>query len=175
MRQGRLQADALRSVPQCVGNAWFCGRECQIIAARQGHSGANCRPTDEARTCTAAEAATRVPDVAGTSTTAPGVDSPSLAPAASSCRACGKNDAKLLRCGRCLGVWFCNRECQDVARKELGHRGANCRHADDAQRPPSWRARARPLQLRRDPPRQLTLQVCASAYLICTRRAAKRA
>ena len=29
----------------------------------------------------------------------------------------------------------CNRECQDVARKELGHRGANCRPADGAQRP----------------------------------------
>jgi len=117
-------------------NAWFCSRECQIIAARQGHSGANCRPTG-ARTITAAEAAPRVPDEAGTSTTAPGVDSASLAPAASSCHACGKNDVKLLRCGRCLGVWFCNRECQDVARKELGHRGANCRPADGAQRPAS--------------------------------------
>jgi len=47
------------------------------------------------------------------------------------------NDAKLLCCGRCRGVWFCNRECQDVARKELGHRGANCRPADGAQRPAS--------------------------------------
>jgi len=120
-------------------NAWFCGRECQIIAARQGqgHSGTNCRPTDGARTITAAEVAPRVPDAAGTSTTTPCVDSASLAPAASSCHACGKNDAKLLRCGRCLCVWFCNRECQDVARKELGHRGANCRPADGAQRPPS--------------------------------------
>jgi len=96
-------------------NAWFCGRECQIIAARQGHSGANYRPTDGARTLTAAEAAPRVPDAAGPSTTA--VDSAPLAPAASSCHACGKNDAKLLRCGRCRGVWLCNRECQDVARK----------------------------------------------------------
>jgi len=38
----------------------------------------------------------------------------------------------------------------------------------------AWRTRARPLQLRRDPPRQLTLQVCASAALICSTRAAKR-
>jgi len=116
-------------------NAWFCGRECQLIAAMQGHSGANCRPTDGARTITAAEAAPRVPDAAGPSTTT--VDSISLAPAASSCHACGKNDAKLLRCGRCRGVWFCNRECQDVARKELGHRGANCRPANGAHRPAS--------------------------------------
>jgi len=116
-------------------NAWFCGRECQIIAARQGHSGVNCRPTDGARKITAAEVAPRVPDAAGASTTAPGVGSPSLAPAASSCHACGKSDGKLLCCGRCRGVWFCNRECQDVARNELGHRGANCRPADGAQRP----------------------------------------
>jgi len=116
-------------------NAWFCGRECQIIAATQGHSGANCRPIDGARTITAAEVAPCVPDAAGPSTTT--VDSALMAPAANSCHACGKNDAKLLRCGRCRGVWFCNRECQDVARKELGHRGANCRPADGAQRPPS--------------------------------------
>ena len=77
-----------------------------------------------------------MPDAAGTSTTAPGVDSASLAPAASSCHACGKNDAKLLRCGRCRGVWFCNRECQ-VAAARQGHSGANCRPADGAQRPPS--------------------------------------
>ena len=117
-------------------NAWFCSRECQIIAARQGHSGANCRPTDGARTLTAAEVAPRVPDAAGTSTTALGVDSASLAPTASSCHACGKNDAKLLRCGRCQGVWFCNRECQ-VAATRQGHSGANCRPANGAQRPPS--------------------------------------
>ena len=116
-------------------NAWFCGRECQIIAVRQGHSGANCRPTDGAGFITAAEVAPREPDVAGTSTTT--VDSASLAPAASSCHACGKSDGKLLCCGRCRGVWFCNRECQDVARKELGHRGANCRPAGEAQRPAS--------------------------------------
>jgi len=77
-----------------------------------------------------------VPDAAGTSTTAPGVDSASLAPAASSCHACGKNDAKLLRCGRCRGVWFCNRECQ-VAAARQGHSGASCRPADGTQRPPS--------------------------------------
>jgi len=79
--------------------------------------------------------APRVPDAAETSTTAPGMDSASLAPAARSCHACGKSDGKLLCCGRCLGVWFCNRECQDVARKELGHTGANCRSADGAQKP----------------------------------------
>ena len=76
----------------------------------------------------------RVPDAAGPSTTA--VDSALLAPAASSCHACGKNDAKLLRCGRCRGVWFCNRECQIAAARQ-GHSGANCRTADGAQRPPS--------------------------------------
>jgi len=54
-----------------------------------------------------------------------------------SCHACGKSDGKLLRCGRCRGVWFCNRECQAVARKDLGYRGANCRPADGAQTPAS--------------------------------------
>jgi len=112
-------------------NAWFCSRECQLIAARQGHSGANCCPAG-ASAAEAVEVAPRVPAAAGPSTTAPGVDSASLAPL---CHACGKNDAKLLRCGRCRGVWFCNRECQVVARKELGHRGANCRPADEAQNP----------------------------------------
>ena len=34
-------------------------------------------------------------------------------------------------------MWFCNRECQAVARKDLGHRGANCRPADGAQTPTS--------------------------------------
>jgi len=35
-------------------------------------------------------------------------------------------------------VYFCNRECQVVARKELGHRGANCRPVvdDDDDEPP---------------------------------------
>jgi len=118
---------------------WFCNRECQVAAARQGHSGANCRPTDGPHAPKAADAkvAPRVPDAAGPSTTAPSVDSASLAPAAGSCHACGKNDGKLLHCGRCRGVWFCNRECQAVARKELGHRGANCRPADGAQTPTS--------------------------------------
>jgi len=118
---------------------WFCNRECQVLAARQGHSGANCRPADGVRTITAADAevAPRVPDAAGPSTTVQGVDSASLAPAANACHTCGKSDAKLLRCGRCLGVWFCNRECQNVARQELGHRGANCRPADGAQKPGS--------------------------------------
>ena len=40
-------------------------------------------------------------------------------------------------------MWFCNRECQAVARKELGHRGANCRPSDGAQTPTSS-ANARP-------------------------------
>ena len=116
---------------------WFCNRECQVLAARQGHSGDNCRPAGGARTITAAEVAQRVPDAAEPRTTAPGVDSTSLAPAANTCHACGKSDGKLLLCGRCRGVWFCNRKCQDVARKELGHRGANCLPADGAQRPAS--------------------------------------
>ena len=53
----------------------------------------------------------------------------SMTPAATSCHACGKSGVKLLLCGRCRNVWFCNRECQVVARQELGHRGANCRPA----------------------------------------------
>jgi len=116
---------------------WFCNRECQVLAARQGHSGANCRPADEAPAPKAADAevAPRLPDAAGPITTA--VDSASLAPAANACHACGKSDGKLLCCGRCRGLWFCNRECQYVARKELGHRGANCRPADGAQKPDS--------------------------------------
>ena len=52
-----------------------------------------------------------------------------------SCHACGNNDAKLLRCGRCRVVWFCNRECQIIAARQ-GHSGANCRPAG-AQRPVS--------------------------------------
>jgi len=115
---------------------WFCNRECQVLAARQGHSGANCRPTGGARTITAvgAEVVPRVPDAAVPSTTA--VDSASLAPAANACHACGKSHAKLLRCGQCRGVWFCNRECQ-VAAARQGHSGANCRPADGAQKPAS--------------------------------------
>jgi hypothetical protein len=57
-----------------------------------------------------------------------------MAPA-NSCHACGSG-GKLLRCGQCKNVWFCNRECQIIARKELGHKGANCR-AEGAQRLPS--------------------------------------
>jgi len=155
-------------------NAWFCGRECQIIAARQGHSSANCRPTDGARTLTAAEVTPRVPDAAGPSTTA--VDSALLVPAASSCHACGKNDAKLLRCGRCWGVWFPATASARTLLEKSSATGVPTAAPQTERRDLFlWRARARPLQLRRDPPRQLTLQVCASAYLICTRRAAKRA
>ena len=126
-------------LPRCgrCRGVWFCNRECQVLVARQGHSGANCRPGG-AHTTTAAEVAQRVPDAAEPSTTTPGADSTSLAPTANTCHACGKSDGKLLQCGRCRGVWICNRECQDVARKELGHRGANCRLADGAQRPASW-------------------------------------
>jgi len=76
-------------------SVWFCNRDCQIAAARQGYSGANCRPADEAHVAAGAEAAPRVPDVAGPSITAPGVHSASLVPAASSCHACGKSDGKL--------------------------------------------------------------------------------
>jgi len=119
---------------------WFCNRECQVFAARQGHSGANCRPPviDGANAPKEADAevAPRVPKGAGPITTAPGVNSASLAPAANVCDACGKSEGKLLRCGRCRNVWFCNRECQVVAARQ-GHSGANCRPADGAQRPPS--------------------------------------
>jgi len=75
---------------------WFCNRECQVVAARQGHSGENCRTTAKATQHTDAGA---------------------------SCHACGNSDCKLLRCGQCKKVWFCSRECQIVARTELGHKG----------------------------------------------------
>ena len=54
-----------------------------------------------------------------------------MAPAALSCLACG-NTCNLQRCGRCKSAWFCNRECQIVARKD-GHRGANCRVPEAVQ------------------------------------------
>ena len=57
--------------------------------------------------------------------------------AATSCHACGKSGGKLLLCGRCRNVWFCNRDCQVVARQELGHRGTNSRLADECQTRPS--------------------------------------
>jgi len=110
---------------------WFCNRQCQVVAVRQGHSGANCRSADGAPTHTDAEVAPRVPIAAGPSTIGP-VNLAPLAPAANTCLACGKSGGKLLLCGRCKNAWFCNRECQIVARKELGHRGANCRPADGA-------------------------------------------
>ena len=130
---GKSHAKLLRC-GRCRG-VWFCNRECQVVAARQGHSGVNCRPAG-VRTITAADAevAPRVPDAAGPSTTAPGVDSASLAPAACSCHACANSGGRLLRCGRCWGVWFCNRECQ-VAAARQGHSGVNCRPADGLQRP----------------------------------------
>jgi len=53
-----------------------------------------------------------------------------MAPKAASCHACVKSGDKLLRCGRCRGVWFCNRQCQVIAFKTQGHKGANCRPAD---------------------------------------------
>jgi len=131
MRQERGQAAALRSVPGLLQpRVPGPGR-------KTGHSGDNCRPAGgkPAHKAADAEVAPRVPDTAAP--TAPGVDSASLAPAANTCHACGKSDGRLLCCGRCRGVWFCNRECQEVARKELGHRGANCRPADGAQKPES--------------------------------------
>ena len=118
---------------------WFCNRECQVVAARQGHSGANCRAADNASTAhkaADAEAAPRLPDAAKPSTTEPESAASTMTPTASSCHACGKSGAKLLRCARCRNVWFCNRECQILARKELGHRGANCRADGGAQRSP---------------------------------------
>jgi len=56
-----------------------------------------------------------------------------MTPAAHSCHACGKTAGNLQRCGRCKSAWFCNRECQVVARKELGHKGANCRPPEVVQ------------------------------------------
>jgi len=108
-------------------NVWFCNHECQVVAARQGHSGANCHATDRTTQQTDATGAPRLPAAAG----------PSSTHAASSCLACGKSGVKLLSCGQCKNVWFCSRECQIVARKELGHRGANCRVADGAHNAPS--------------------------------------
>ena len=114
-------------------NVWFCNRECQVVAASQGHSGANCCPADKTPTRTDAEVAPRVPNADGPSTTEPGVISASLTPAVTLCHTCGKSEGKLLLCSRCRNAWFCSRDCQIVARKELGHRGANCRAADGAQ------------------------------------------
>ena len=113
-------------------NAWFCNRVCQVVAARQGHSGANCCPADKAPT-PATEVTLRLPAAAGPSTTAPGVIPASLVSAATSCHACGKSAGRLLLCGRCRNAWFCNRECQVIARQELGHTGANCRSAAGVQ------------------------------------------
>ena len=81
----------------------------------------------------------------------------SMTPAATSCHACGTSAGKLLLCGRCRNVWFCNRECQVVARQELGHRGANCRPRPEFSRAPP--------QLRRNRPRQQTQQDCAGAMM----------
>jgi len=48
----------------------FCNRDCQVVAARMGHSGANCRPAKETQAHTAADAvASRLPEVPGSSTT----------------------------------------------------------------------------------------------------------
>jgi len=113
-------------------NVWFCNRECQVLAARQGHS-ANCHPADRADPLKAAGAAMRLPVAAGPSP-AGLVKSASLTPAANSCDACGKTDGKLLRCGRCRNVWFCNRECQVIAARQ-GHSGVNCRPALAVQAP----------------------------------------
>jgi len=116
-------------------NVWFCNRECQVVARQQGHTGANCLPVDENHVHRAddAEVAPRVP-VAGT--TAPGANSLCMALVADACHGCGQSGGKLLRCGRCRKVWFCNRECQVVARQQ-GHTGLYCRPADGAQRPPA--------------------------------------
>jgi len=110
-------------------SVWFCTSDCQAVAARQGHSGANCRPADEAPTTTDAEVAPRVTAATGPSSSPP--QTSTVAPAASSCHACGKTGDKLLRCGQCKNVWFCNRRRQIVAARQ-GHSGINCRAADGA-------------------------------------------
>jgi len=58
------------------------------------------------------------------------------APAEQACLACGKAGHNLICCGRCSSAWFCNRECQIVARTD-GHEGANCRPAEGVQASPS--------------------------------------
>jgi len=69
-----------------------------------------------------------------TSSAAPGASEPSsLAPPVKACLVCYKKDCELLRCGRCKSVWFCGRECQLVAFKKQGHKGANCRPAEAVQ------------------------------------------
>jgi len=65
------------------------------------------------------------------------------------CLTCGKINSSLKRCGRCKSAWFCNRECQAVACKELGHRGANCRAAEEvavARTPAPARTQAAPAE-----------------------------
>jgi len=81
-----------------------------------------------------------------------------------SCHACGKSGGKLLCCGRCRGVWFCNRECQAVARKDLGHRGANCRPADGVQTPTSSATARSPFAV---PSRPSTLMDMANLEARC--------
>jgi len=112
-------------------NAWFCNRECQGLAARNGHSGVNCRPADDARTAADAAPASRSPAAAGPSAAESGADSALLAPDTNSCYACGETGCKLRRCGRCRNAWFCNRECQVLAARN-GHSSANCRSVDGA-------------------------------------------
>jgi len=62
-----------------------------------------------------------------------------MASAAHSCLACRATADSLQRCGRCKNAWFCNRDCQVVARKK-GHKGANCRPAEGAQTPDKSKA-----------------------------------
>jgi len=121
---------------------WFCNRQCQIVAARQGHSGINCRAADGAPTRADIEVAPRLADTAEPRSSLPLTST--VAPAATTCQACGKSGCKLLLCGRCRNAWFCSRKCQIVARKELGHMGANCRAADAAQTPSTSAAPSQP-------------------------------
>ena len=70
----------------------------------------------------------------------------STTPAANSCPACNNSEGKLLRCGRCKSVWFCNRDCQVIGARQ-GHSGANCQSADGATGPMAApRPPAAPLQ-----------------------------
>jgi len=134
------------------------------------------------------------------SATAPCMDSASLASAASSCHACGKNDAKLLlavgACVRvyarvlvlvrpnlyiyihtCRDVWFC------VLQPRVSGRCSKRAWAQGCQLPPRRRntdtsflgGRALALcSCIKTLQGNLTLQVCASASLICSLRAINR-
>jgi len=91
--------------------------------------------TEPAYGSTSVDPAVAISADASVDTSTPNSDAAAASPA-KTCLACGKRAGKLLRCGRCRSVWFCNRDCQILAARQ-GHSGANCRTADSAFPSPS--------------------------------------